>query len=101
MTEGVTPGGQALVCWRGRRPTLGGRMGVLVELFERVDALVDRDGLTAVLLALRKKVAVMVAAPQDRWSLDERERLKEAEGLLAEAVDELGGTDINAVATAP
>lgn len=66
-----------------------------MELFEKVDALVDRDGLTAVLLALRNKVTLMVAAPHDRWSLDKRERLKEAEGLLGEAVDELGGTDLD------
>jgi hypothetical protein len=72
-----------------------------VDLFERVDALVDRDGLTAVLLALRKKVALMVAAPHDRWSPVERERLREAEGLLAEAVDELGGTDLDALDATP
>ncbi len=72
-----------------------------MELFEKVDALVDRDGLTAVLLALRNKVRLMVAAPHDRWSPEERERLKEAEGLLAEAVDELGGTDLDPPDAAP
>lgn len=60
-----------------------------MELFEKVDALVDRDGLTAVVVALRNKVTLMSAAQADRWTIDERERLKEVEGLLAEVVDEL------------
>jgi hypothetical protein len=64
-----------------------------VELFEKVDTLVDHDGLTAVLLALRGKVSLMVAAPPERWTMDERERLREAEGLIAEAAAELVGTD--------
>lgn len=67
-----------------------------MELFEKVDALVDRAGLTAVLVAVRNKVTLMGAAPAARWTLDERERLKEVEGLLDEALDELAGTDIDA-----
>jgi hypothetical protein len=67
----------------------------VMELFEKMDALVDRDGLTAVVVALRNKVGLMVSGPPDQWTLKEREQLVEVQGLLTDAADELGGTDLD------